>query len=663
MKNLIKITLAILIIGLIYGCKKEPINKNVIGVITNSVSGSPVVGALVKLNNQTSTTNNQGEYSFNLEFEGRQGLFKPGEIIIQRTISISKIGYNGRDEVISFNASKDSRREEYNVAIDPESVLEPKNGYVINIPKGNNESSLRLQNTGKLEVNYEIEYLDPWISISPSSGVVSSKELIELNIETDTSSASCDLNGKFVVNYSNFSISDTYDVYQPIYDSELPNASFVVLNAVPVQFDSTWFDASLSADNCTPKEELKYSWDFNNDNNWTVPSGQEKRFFVYTDLGPKTAGLRVYDKTGNVQSTSKTIEISQAPKAPTLENLIGNKGIELLSLNVECNLIDLGFPLNPGIVKHGFVLSSTTSSPTIANYQKIIQLNQKNATGLFSGVFNDLNPGVVYFIRAFADNGKITYSDEIRFTPEILDYSNTITVTDFNMGSTLGDNDNKPVFKATIDKSYKLSKTEVTVSQFVAFLNAKNKSIQSASQIVSLSDNGISRLSNNRFDYNTTVKNKPIRYITYAGATEFCEWAGGRLPTEAEWEYAARGGTQFSTYSGSDNVGNAAYYTGNTTTVGNVGLKGGGNIFGIFDMSGNVEEWVFDYYSSSIYNTYKNTPNPPILNPSGPVSGTYRVVRGGHYKSSADKVRVFMRSYRLPTAKSQYTGFRCLKEN
>jgi len=656
MKQILYISCITLLLSSLTFCNKEPINKTVIGTISSSLNGAPVVGAKVKMNNQVSTTDEEGEYSFDIRFDKR-------EIILKRTLNVSAQGFYSASQEINFNSSKDSRRSSYNISIDPESYLVPKNGKTIRINRGANKSSLKAQNSGSREISFNIESLDEWLEVSPEKGKVAPSDLIEFTIETDTTHLTCSAIGTFIVYYANYDLADTYQVEQPIFDNIIPFADFHTEESTVTQFDTTWFNAVNSDDNCSPKSSLRYSWDYKGDGNWTVPNAKSLSYFIYQDIEPITVFLRVYDEQNNEASTSRKINVQQAAKAPTLNNLTGKEGLELLSLNVECNLTDLGFPLNPGVVKHGFVISGTTDQPSLSNYQKKIELNQKGNTGLFSGVFSDLNPGIKYWVRAYADNGKTRYSAPLSFTPKILELSSTITVTDFNMGSNLGDADNQPVFKATIDKSYQLSKTEITVGQFVAFLNAKNKSIQSASQIINLSDNGITRLSNNRYDFNASVKNKPIRYVNYLGATEFCQWAGGRLPTEAEWEYAARGGSQFGLYSGSDNVGNAAYYSGNSTNVGNVGLKGGGNIFGLFDMSGNVEEWVFDYYSSTMYQTYKNDPNPPVLNPTGPISGTYRIVRGGHYSSSANQVRVFARNYRLPAAKSAFTGFRCLIES
>ena len=125
-----------------------------------------------------------------------------------------------------------------------------------------------------------------------------------------------------------------------------------------------------------------------------------------------------------------------------------------------------------------------------------------------------------------------------------------------------------------------------------------------------------------------------------------------RLPTEAEWEFAARGGKQSKgyKYSGSDNIGVVAWYTGNSGgKTHQVGTKEP-NELGIYDMSGNVWEWCGDWYGS--YSSSAQT------NPTGPFSGSYRVLRGGSWGNNAGVCRVSYRSDGNPSARSSNSGFR-----
>ena len=125
-----------------------------------------------------------------------------------------------------------------------------------------------------------------------------------------------------------------------------------------------------------------------------------------------------------------------------------------------------------------------------------------------------------------------------------------------------------------------------------------------------------------------------------------------RLPTEAEWEYAARGGNKSKgyKYSGSNTIDDVAWYFYNTSNnYGQVGTKSP-NELGIYDMSGNVYEWCSDWYSS--YSSSSQT------NPTGPTSGSHRVLRGGSWYDFAQDCRVSYRSYIYPDIRYYYGGFR-----
>lgn len=136
-----------------------------------------------------------------------------------------------------------------------------------------------------------------------------------------------------------------------------------------------------------------------------------------------------------------------------------------------------------------------------------------------------------------------------------------------------------------------------------------------------------------------------------------CNWSanGYRLPTEMEWMYAAKGGNQSQgyTYSGSNDINEVAWYSSNSSSrTWDVGLKAS-NELGTFDMSGNVWEWVWD-----IYGTY---PSGNQTNPTGPVSGSSRVKRGGSWGNSAGYCTVSIRSHGSATYTSNVVGFRVLR--
>jgi formylglycine-generating enzyme required for sulfatase activity len=227
----------------------------------------------------------------------------------------------------------------------------------------------------------------------------------------------------------------------------------------------------------------------------------------------------------------------------------------------------------------------------------------------------------------------------------------------------------KPSHQVTLGDFY-LGQYEVTVLEFKAFIDATHYQTNAEKGGKSLIRNGKGwkplkekNKANWRHDAAGNERssedyNHPVIHVSWNDATAYCEWLAGktgkkyRLPTEAEWEYAARGGLESKhyKYAGSDELNDVAWYNKNsemkTHAVG--GKKA--NELGLYDMSGNVWEWCQDWHGD--YSSANET------NPSGAPTGTLRVYRGGSWIYTAGDCRVSFRNRFTPTSCLNFLGFR-----
>ncbi|MEI6126324.1 MAG: formylglycine-generating enzyme family protein [Pseudomonadota bacterium] len=149
------------------------------------------------------------------------------------------------------------------------------------------------------------------------------------------------------------------------------------------------------------------------------------------------------------------------------------------------------------------------------------------------------------------------------------------------------------------------------------------------------------------------LSDEPVTGVTWADAAAYAEWAGKRLPTEAEWEYAARGGSAGRKYPWGDEP-DLDYANVNSFGILPVKkLKPNG--YGLYDMIGNVWEWCSDLYGEAYYGT------SPSEDPQGPAEGKTRVLRGWAWNSNKYSARLAKRHNSTPTIKSYTVGFRCVK--
>ena len=231
----------------------------------------------------------------------------------------------------------------------------------------------------------------------------------------------------------------------------------------------------------------------------------------------------------------------------------------------------------------------------------------------------------------------------------------------FTMGSNQGDADERPAHTVTVN-SYFIDKTEVTNAQFCEFLNANGNKTEDGANWLLLNIEGCNQISQNpegKFQPKPGFEQHPVACISFYGARAYAKWVNKRLPTEAEWEFAARGGTLSKNYafSGSTDAGAVGWYAPNAASSSSkVGTKKP-NELGIFDMSGNVWEWCNDYFDANYY------AKSPAQNPKGPPPTPIRVMRGGAWGNTTDfNLRNAARMERLPIEGNAYIGFRCAKD-
>jgi formylglycine-generating enzyme len=215
---------------------------------------------------------------------------------------------------------------------------------------------------------------------------------------------------------------------------------------------------------------------------------------------------------------------------------------------------------------------------------------------------------------------------------------------DFVMGAHSGRKEDMPPHTVQLG-TFSIGKTEVTVAEYRIYCDSTGKPMPPPP------------------DYPYTEQS-PIVNITQQEAADYCAWAKGRLPTEAEWEYAAwkNGNGTTDRYSGGNNIAELGYYETNSGAKAHTVAQKYGGKLGLYDMSGNVSEWCADWYAPYANSLQHN----PLVTDS---SSGRKVRRGGHYNSpvkpdpEGNQLRITYRDSETPNARKPYIGFRVVWDN
>lgn len=230
-------------------------------------------------------------------------------------------------------------------------------------------------------------------------------------------------------------------------------------------------------------------------------------------------------------------------------------------------------------------------------------------------------------------------SDAPKENPMIL-----IPAGEFVMGSNDGGFDEKPPRSVFLD-AYEINQYEVTQSQYAEFVKATRHR------------SALSRYVKNIESFNH--QNQPVVYVSWDDAEAYCRWRGFRLPTEAEWEKAARGTDgsvwpwpgefrpTFANFLGKDDQ--VVF----TTLVGS--FEKDKSPYGLYDVAGNAREWVQDWYEEQYYR------KAPVRNPKGPEQGDVKTLRGGSWNDSSFSGRTTARMKMFPDYRDITIGFRCAR--
>ncbi len=452
------------------------------------------------------------------------------------------------------------------------------------------------------------------------------------------------------------------------------------------------FNPTGSSDNLAPAEDLQVRYDYENDGSYDTEWEQLliSNFQFPTGGGDKTVKMQLKDGAGWEVETTKVIFVNTRPQA-SFTAIMDNSNYKLWHFDASASSdyedgenIEYRWDFDgDGSWDTGWQAQDTISYEFADYGQYNTKLEVRDQNGLS-------NQTVVVVV--------------VVVVVEPLVEMVLVSGGTFTMGDTWGDGDSDelPTHSVTVNSFY-MGTYEITNAQVVEIYNwalgqgkitVSSSTVQNAegnSQELLDLDDGDCQISYNgsQLVVDAGKENYPAIEISWYGAAALCNYLsekegltlvydlsnwtanwnanGYRLPTEAEWEYAAKGGANgnYTKYSGSDNPDDVAWYWDNSNASGNSNLYNGhgtlpvgtkqANELGIYDMSGNVWEWCWDWYASDYYSS------SPSDNPKGPSSGSFRVLRGGSWYFYAGRVRAADRSVSYPSDSDYVIGFRLVR--
>ncbi|MBA3722373.1 MAG: SUMF1/EgtB/PvdO family nonheme iron enzyme [Parachlamydiaceae bacterium] len=306
------------------------------------------------------------------------------------------------------------------------------------------------------------------------------------------------------------------------------------------------------------------------------------------------------------------------------------------------------------------IIAGANSTVTKAEKESNSINEEKSTTSSLKPVFHvsklerprtDLDPAAVFQIDPTVKTYSPEHKDVTNIKPLLTDMA-VIRGGSFYRGSHDGNRDEMPRHQITIP-SVAIDIHPVTNEQFVRFLEVMGgEKDNNHNDIIRLRDSRIKR-SGGKLSIESGYAKHPVVGVTWYGSVAYAKWIGKRLPTEGEWEIAARGGVDPILYPTGDDIEKtqANFFSSDTTAV----MSYAPNGYGLYDMAGNVYEWCSDWYG---YNYYEISIQEPDC-PQGPLQGVYRVLRGGCWKSLKEDLRCSRRHRNNPGTVNGTYGFRC----